>query len=87
MLWKWNIAIETMRGAITHPDTSRPFVAYGDDFLPAELPPIPAFDLPAGTPAWMRGDSGWAARTGANTAPTRRTITVQVPSGIIPAGT
>jgi hypothetical protein len=85
MLWKWNIAIETMRGAITHADASRRFVAVGDDFLPAELPPIPAFDLPAGTPAWMRGDSGWAARTGANTAPTRRTITVQVPNGIIPA--
>jgi len=86
MLWKWNIAIETLRGAITRPDASRRFLPYGDDFLPSELPPIPAFDLPAGTPAWMRGDSGWATRTAATTALKRRSITVEVPGGIISAG-
>ena len=44
-----------------------------------------AFDLPAGTPAWMQGDSGWATRTGTTAALKRRTITVQVPDGIVPA--
>ena len=85
MLAKWNVAIEALRGAIKHPDAIRPFVAYGSDFLPAELPAIPGFDLPAGMPAWMQGDSGWATRTGTTPALKRRTITVEVPDGIIPA--
>ena len=84
MLAQYNTALQTLHGAITHPDTVRPLVPYGDDFLPAELPSIPAFDLPAGTPAWMQGASGWAARNGSTAALKRRTITVQVPDGIIP---
>jgi hypothetical protein len=51
----------------------------------AKLGTIPAFDLPAGTPGWMQGPSGWAARTGATAALKRRTITVEVPDGVIPA--
>jgi hypothetical protein len=34
--------------------------------------------------AWMRGIDGWAARTGAIADERRRTITIQVPAGIIP---
>jgi uracil-DNA glycosylase len=70
---------------IRNPDTTDPFVPYGAAFLPQELPAIPAFDLPAGLPAWMQGESGWAARTGATAALKRRTITVEVPDGIVPA--
>ncbi|ORW88918.1 uracil-DNA glycosylase [Mycobacterium sp. IEC1808] len=85
MLVQWNAALQVLRSAVTQPDAARQFVPYGATFLPAELPPIPAFDLPAGTPAWMQGDSGWATRTGTTAALKRRTITVEVPDGIVPA--
>jgi len=86
MLANWNQAIQKLRPAIKNPDTNSAFVPYGTDFLPQELPPIPAFDLPAGTPSWMQGESGWASRTGRTPALKRRTITVEVPSGVIPGG-
>ena len=84
MLASWNVALQDLRSAVLHPDTLQPFVPYGDDFTPAELLPIPQFDLPAGMPAWMCGDDGWAARTGASAADKRKTITIQVPTGVIP---
>jgi hypothetical protein len=81
---KWNAALETLRQAVQHPDTVRPFIPYGAEFQASELVEIPAFDMPAGIPAWMRGTDGWAARTGTTAAAKRRTITVQVPAGVIP---
>lgn len=84
LLIKWNAAIQALRPAIHHPDHNAPFVPYGDDFASADLVPIPRFDLPGGMPAWMCGDDGWAARTGATPADKRRTITVKVPQGVIP---
>ena len=84
MLRQWNTALEAFRQALKHPDVDRPFVPYGVDFQPGELVEIPAYDMPAGIPAWMRGTDGWAARTGATADERRRTITIQVPAGIIP---
>jgi uracil-DNA glycosylase len=84
MLINWNQAIQTLRPAIKHPDTMAAFVPYGSHFLAAELPAIPAFDLPAGTPSWMQGASGWAARIGTTAALKRRTIQIEVPDGVIP---
>ena len=70
---------------IKHPDAQvTTLVPYGDDFTPADLGNIPPEDFPAGLPAWMRGDQEWAARTGPDPATKRRTITVTVPSGVIP---
>ncbi len=84
MLRQWNTALETLRQAVKHPDVVSPFDPYGADFQSIELVEIPAYDVPAGIPAWMRGTDGWAARTGATTGERRRTITIQVPAGIIP---
>jgi hypothetical protein len=84
MLLQWNHAIQSLRPAIKHPDTTGAFVPYGAAFLPTELPSIPGFDLPAGTPAWMQGASGWATRTGTTAMLKRRTIQVEVPPGVIP---
>ena len=84
MLANWNKAIQALRPAIKQPDVTGAFVPYGADFLPQELPSIPAFDLPAGTPTWMQGASGWATRAGTTAALKRRTITVEVPDGVIP---
>ena len=46
---------------------------------PADLTPIPAGDLPAGLPAWMRGARSWAIRTGVDPDTKRATITITVP--------
>jgi hypothetical protein len=59
-------------------------VPYGDAFKPTELFDIIAKDLPAGLPAWMRGDTAWAVRQGTDAAAKRRTITITIPDGVIP---
>jgi len=82
MLGKWNTAITALRPKLT-PEMSTPAALYGDDFAPADLPPIPAIDLPAGMPAWTRGDDGWAKRVGTTSSEKRRTLQVVVPDGII----
>jgi hypothetical protein len=84
LLEKWTSAIQALRPAIKHPDASQPFVPYGNNFAPADLITIPQFDLPAGMPAWMCGDDGWATRTGVSAGDKRKTITIKVPSGVIP---
>jgi hypothetical protein len=83
MLRQWNTALKPLREAVKHPDVVRPFVPYGADFEPSELVEIPAYDVPAGIPVWMRGTDGWAARTGTTAAEKRWTITVHVPAGIV----
>lgn len=80
MLAQWNATIQQLRPAIGHPDTTVAFQAYGTAFQPAELIEIPPFDLPAGSPDWMRG-SDWAQRTGATAIDKRYSITVTVPAG------
>jgi hypothetical protein len=84
MLVKWNAAIQALRPAIAHRDTNQQLAPYGDDFTAIELVPIPQYDLPAGMPHWMCGDDGWAVRAGVTPAEKRKTITIQVPQGIIP---
>ena len=84
MLNSWNQALTFLSPKIAHPDVSTPRVLYGDDFKPAELVNIPPDDVPAGMPAWMRGDESWATRSGADTAAKRRSILVTVPTGVIP---
>ncbi len=79
MLQGWNSALDSLRPAITHPDTAMPLTHYGSDITPAELVEIPEADLPPGLPAWMRANEGWATRTGTGTVK-RRTITITVPS-------
>jgi hypothetical protein len=53
-------------------------------FTAADKPDIPAVDLPAGIPDWMRLQDGWAARTGATAPLKRKTIQLTVPAGVIP---
>lgn len=84
MLGNWNAALAVLVTKIKHPDVQVALVPYGDDFAAAELVDIVPKDLPAGLPAWMRGDTAWATRTGANAATKRRTITITVPTGVIP---
>lgn len=83
MLQAYNRALQALHPAVENPDVQRPLVLYGEAFTAAELPDIPAADLPGGLPAWMRGSAPWAARSGADAKTKRRTITVTVPPGVI----
>jgi uracil-DNA glycosylase len=81
MLGNWNQALNALRPAVT-PDTPGPLVPYGNAFRSGDLVEIPAADLPAGLPDWMRSLANWATRTGASAAAKRATITITVPTEI-----
>jgi hypothetical protein len=83
MLENWNRALSALHPQITHPDTPRPLVPYGERFQPSELVEIPEFDMPAGIPEWMRSPHAWAQREGATAADKRRNITITVPTRVI----
>jgi hypothetical protein len=83
MLGNWNTALQTLAPAIQHPDTPRPLVLYGDTWAPDDRLPVPQADLPAGLPAWMREEDGWAKRTGADVLAKRRNITITVPKRVV----
>ena len=62
MLAAWNAALKRLDGALGERDADRPLVPYGDDLVPDDRAPIPAFDLPAGAPPWWSSVDAWAAR-------------------------
>jgi uracil-DNA glycosylase len=82
MLENWNAGLQKLH-PLNNPDRQRPLRLYGEAFGPGDKKPIPSFDLPAGTPAWMGANDGWSKRTGVGLTK-RRTITVTVPRGEIP---
>lgn len=86
MLAQWNLALATLRPAITRPDVNIPLVPYGDDFVASELPNVPAFDIPAGIPAWMRDSDNWSRRKGDDEHAKRATLVVTVPDDSLPRG-
>ena len=84
MLQKWNLALAMLKPVLTMPDVNVALAPYGDAFAPGDLSDIPAFDLPAGLPNWMRGRDGWSKRTGNSAASKRATLTVTVPPTFLP---
>jgi hypothetical protein len=83
LLQGWNAALQTLVPAIRHPDRATPLVPYGETWVDGDRVGIPEFDLPAGLPAWMHQQDGWAKRSGANDIAKRRNITITVPKGIV----
>ena len=81
MLKNWNAALRALTPAISHPDAARPLVLYGQAFAAGDYVGVPAFDLPAGSPAWMLGRQEWAKRTGSTAIQKRFSITITVPAG------
>lgn len=79
MLQNWNAALQVLHPAVRHPDTGRPLALYGTAFAAGDLGDIPEVDMPAGTPAWMRGQKAWAKRTGTDDETKRYTIAMTVP--------
>ena len=83
LLQNWNAGLLALAPALKHPDESSPHVPYGDAWLDSDRIPIPEFDFPAGLPAWMHEQDGWAKRAGADDLAKRRNITINVPKGIV----
>ena len=83
LLENWNDGLQALEAAVAHPDAPGPLVPYGTTWGAGERPPIPERDFPAGLPAWMHEQDGWAKRVGKDDLEKRRTITVTVPKGIV----
>jgi uracil-DNA glycosylase len=83
LLNNWNMGLQALAPAIQHPDA--PFVVkpYGDTWADGDRQPMPESDFPAGLPAWMHQQDGWAQRTGKDELAKRRNITINVPKGIV----
>jgi uracil-DNA glycosylase len=84
LLQNWNAALQLLSPAIVHPDEQRPLVLYGAAWGDGDRPPVPEADVPAGLPAWMHEQDGWAKRVGKNDLGKRRNITITVPKEILP---
>ena len=84
MLQNWNAGLQALSAVITNPDQPRPLVLYGNDIQPGKRSPIPTRDLPAGTPAWMGVEDGWAKRVGGTAQKKRGNITLNVPGSSLP---
>lgn len=84
LLDNWNEGLEALSPAITEPDETRPLELYGPDFESSDYVEIPALDLPAGFPDWMRGRAGWVQRVGETTEEKRATLQVRVPKRVRP---
>jgi uracil-DNA glycosylase len=83
LLANWNIGLQAIAPAISHPDSAAPLVPYGETWADGERPAVPDIDYPAGVPAWMRQQDGWAKRVGADDLAKRRNITITIPKGIV----
>jgi hypothetical protein len=83
LLGNWNTGLQTLAPAITHPDVARPLVLYGDTWQDGDRIPLPEMDYPAGLPAWMRDNDGWARRVGKDDLGKRRNITITITKGVV----
>ncbi len=83
MLQNWNAALQTLSPSVQHPDVPTALVMYGEKWLDGDRVGIPEFDYPAGLPAWMHEQDGWAKRVGVDDLAKRRNITLTVPKGVI----
>ena len=83
LLRNWNAALDVLSPHVQHPDAPTPLRLYGGAWAEGDRLPIPDFDFPAGLPAWMRQQDGWAKRSGADALAKRRNITITVPKGAL----
>ncbi len=83
LLRNWNLALQALSPTLQHPDAPVALTLYGDTWADDERPPVPENDLPAGLPAWMRDEDGWAKRAGTNLLAKRRNITINIPKGVV----
>jgi len=83
MLAGWNVALQALAPALAHRDVNVVLKLYGTAWADGDRVPIPEADMPAGLPAWMHENDGWAQRKGTDAKAKRRNITITVPTGTI----
>ena len=83
MLRNWNAGLQSVAPSLKHPDAQSPLLLYGETWADGDRMPIPEFDFPAGLPAWMHQQDGWAKRAGATAIAKRRNITITVADGVV----
>jgi len=74
----WNAALDLLHPVVRQ-EVPTPLVHYGSRLQRTDTVEIPACDLPAGLPAWMRSLDAWAARRGTGAEEKRATLHVVVP--------
>lgn len=80
----WNTALRALRNVVT-PEARRASLYLSSGVMrPTDDVEIPAGDLPAGLPEWMRSLENWANRTGSSADAKRATIEVVVPTDLRP---
>ena len=79
LLADWNRGLGALSSELQFRDTPATWVDYGTSLADADLAPIPAMDMPAGLPEWMRSVDAWASRQDVGTSPKRANIVVTVP--------
>jgi len=82
LLDNWNAALELLHKNIRVPDRVIKLVPYQDHFSADDVLPIPLFDLPAGTPAWMGETALWASRPAGDRLAKRSNITISPPAAV-----
>ncbi|MEO8123759.1 MAG: uracil-DNA glycosylase family protein [Burkholderiales bacterium] len=83
LLLGWNAALTALAPSIQHADEAVPLALYGDEWADGDRVAIPESDFPAGLPAWMHENDGWARRSGADALAKRRNITITVTKGVV----
>lgn len=83
MLEGWNAGLERIDDALGERDSEGrgSLVPYGQELLAEDRAPIPEFDMPPGSPPWMRSVKQWATRKGDTPEARRACIEVVVPRG------
>jgi len=79
LLQNWNTGLQKLAPAVAHPDRLVPLVLYGETWADDDRPAVADDDMPAGLPAWMNEEDGWARRAGTDAVRKRRNITITVP--------
>lgn len=84
LLANWNAALAKLAPFIANPDVANPPSTSfaGTTWQASDRISVPAIDLPAGLPDWMRTD-GWAHRDGAQAIDKRRNLTLTIPSAVV----
>ncbi len=78
----WNQNLQILAPKIHHPDHFVPLALYKSGISRDDLRPIPLFDLPAGTPAWMGESDAWAVRVGTTRLEKRAHISIAPPAAL-----
>jgi uracil-DNA glycosylase len=84
MLAGWNTALRALRPVVTPDGTRASLYSSSGVLRTSDDVGIPAGDMPAGLPAWMRSVENWASRTGTSSDAKRATIEVVVPTDLRP---